>query len=362
MMCENLGVKFTNEFQKVSGAKFALYGAGLVGGVGCYEYMEKLGLEDQIVCFVDGDKAKHGKSLCGKEIRSIEFLRRNPDVTVIISSGYFAGIYEDIRNVCGTVNKIYAHVPADCPYGEEEFIADSEMIESFYDIDDEYSRTVIRSLVYLRDTTNIRIQPAENVLALTAVSSYWYDDKTDLKRYDELTICDAGAFDGDTLKQLYECYGGRIKKYHAFEPDEKAASGLKRVAGALNITDIVEIHTAGLSDENATLRFSASGQFAQAHHLSEDGEDCVSVRRVDDMNLSVIGKACIKMDIEGFEMAALGGARNFIERYEPELAICVYHRANDIFKIPEYIKSINPSYKCILRGGNHMVCYASIPQ
>jgi len=85
----------------------------------------------------------------------------------------------------------------------------------------------------------------------------------------------------------------------------------------------------------------------------------VNVRRLDDIRLSVIGKACVKMDVEGFEMNALEGSIQFIERYEPELAICVYHKRDDIFKIPGFIKSINPKYRCILRGGGHMVCYAT---
>jgi hypothetical protein len=65
------------------------------------------------------------------------------------------------------------------------------------------------------------------------------------------------------------------------------------------------------------------------------------------------------MDIEGSELKALAGARETIKLFNPELAVCIYHLANDIFEIPQYIKSVNPDYKCIIRGGTHMVCYAS---
>jgi hypothetical protein len=64
------------------------------------------------------------------------------------------------------------------------------------------------------------------------------------------------------------------------------------------------------------------------------------------------------MDIEGAELKALAGARKTIESYRPELAVCVYHLNNDIYEIPRYIKSINPGYRCVIRGGLHMVCYA----
>ena len=161
------------------------------------------------------------------------------------------------------------------------------------------------------------------------------------------------------LRQFSANYGGRIKKYHAFEPDKLTVKKLQNTVQVLEKEDIVEIHNVGLSDENTVAKFCTSGDFATSHHISENGEAAVDVRRLDDMGLSVVGKACLKMDIEGCEMKALMGARQFIERHEPELAICVYHKANDIFRIPEFIKSINPKYQCILRGGVHMVCYAT---
>jgi hypothetical protein len=91
----------------------------------------------------------------------------------------------------------------------------------------------------------------------------------------------------------------------------------------------------------------------------QDGDMPISLMCLDDLNISPVGKLCIKMDIEGFELKALEGSVKTIKKFNPELAICVYHLANDIFEIPQYIKSINSGYKCIIRGGTHMVCYAS---
>ena len=58
----------------------------------------------------------------------------------------------------------------------------------------------------------------------------------------------------------------------------------------------------------------------------------------------------IKMDIEGFEMKALMGAKNILASYKPALAIAVYHDYENAAKCAEIIKSANHSYKIEFRG------------
>ena len=76
----------------------------------------------------------------------------------------------------------------------------------------------------------------------------------------------------------------------------------------------------------------------------------VPIRSIDDLHLrgEIERVDFIKLDIEGFEIEALLGARKSIEKFTPKLAISLYHKDDDFFKIPETILKINPGYRFYL--------------
>ena len=43
------------------------------------------------------------------------------------------------------------------------------------------------------------------------------------------------------------------------------------------------------------------------------------------------------MDIEGCEYEALDGARECIKKNRPILAICAYHRRDDLLRLPKHL-------------------------
>ena len=55
------------------------------------------------------------------------------------------------------------------------------------------------------------------------------------------------------------------------------------------------------------------------------------------------------MDIEGAELKALHGCKEILVKHRPKLAICVYHKKEDIVEIPLYLHDVVPEYKFYMR-------------
>lgn len=73
----------------------------------------------------------------------------------------------------------------------------------------------------------------------------------------------------------------------------------------------------------------------------------------------------IKMDIEGSELNALKGAEETIRKNKPKLAVCIYHRPEDITDIQDYLMELVPEYQFGIRHYTdhafETVLYAFVP-
>lgn len=155
---------------------------------------------------------------------------------------------------------------------------------------------------------------------------------------------DGGGCWGDTA--LYMASQGAERVY-CFEFSEENLKILdQNLAANPKLAEHISLVKKALwSEDGASLSFEAKGP-ATTLVNSEDGMEHAPTTTVDtlveQMNIQRID--FIKMDIEGAEMNALRGARKTIERFRPKLAITVYHRPEDLFTIPQFIKSIRADY------------------
>lgn len=189
---------------------------------------------------------------------------------------------------------------------------------------------------------------------------YFVDDIMRLEK-DEVFI-DCGAYIGDTAQEFIEALkrqgAASYKEIVSFEPDEANYKAMK----ALKLPHHRCI-CKGVYDKPCTLHFDATPSKTRrvSGSVNEHGGEEIEVDSID--NALQGGKATfIKMDIEGSELPALHGAAETIKRYKPKLAICVYHKNDDLLTIPQYIKTLVPEYKFYLRAHmdtcNDLVLYA----
>jgi hypothetical protein len=55
------------------------------------------------------------------------------------------------------------------------------------------------------------------------------------------------------------------------------------------------------------------------------------------------------MDLEGWELRALNGAKRHIVEDHPKLAVAVYHDAPDFWRAREYVANLRTDYTIYLR-------------
>ena len=143
-----------------------------------------------------------------------------------------------------------------------------------------------------------------------------------------------------------------FEKVYAFEPSEKNYEICKQIKSKfLDDDERIEIVNKGLWSDEKVLCFTEN---AGSSCLSNKGEETVEVTSIDQYLEGKEKVSYIKMDIEGAEMEALKGAKNTIIHDKPDLAICIYHKDEDILEIPKYILELNPDYTLYIR---HYSCY-----
>ena len=186
-----------------------------------------------------------------------------------------------------------------------------------------------------------------------AFEEYFMDEM--FARGGQITLLDGGSWKGDTIEALHRMYDNRLAHIYAFEPDNKTFPILEQTVRRLGLERQTELIHAGIYNRKGILRFSNSGDMIEQ---DDAGDISVPICRIDDIVQKVTGDLYLKMDLEGSEIPALEGAKETIRIYRPCMAICTYHRMEDVLAIPKYISDIVPDYKFYLRSGFHTECYA----
>lgn len=160
---------------------------------------------------------------------------------------------------------------------------------------------------------------------------------------DDETFVDVGSFDGQTSLEFAK-RAPDFERIIAFEPSAVNRPVVEERLRALG-ADRITVYPNGLGAEATTLRFDS--QAGSSSRASDTGDTEIAVVTLD--SLEIPSATFMKMDIEGGEVGALEGALNTIARFRPRLAISVYHRADDLWRIPEAVDKAGVEYDLYLR-------------
>ena len=287
------------EEAKTGNNSVILYGAGTDGKT-LLDYCGAEGIN--VICFCDSDSKKWNEKFHGHSVISpSELMEKYPDSTVFISS--VRAYHEILKSLkrSGFTGKVLDWFCTGWPQSDE-------------------------TRKYFGEPF---IVPAENEV-----------------------LIDAGAYVGDDIERFIKFCNNSYKRIFAVEPSPAVFEKMCVVASKYK--NVVPVNK-GVYSCTTKLPFVAAGDSTSYIALNEATDSFIEVICIDDLADSE-DVTFIKMDIEGAELKALKGAENTIKRCKPKLAICVYHKSEDVLQIPCYILSLVPEYRLFIRHYSRNPC------
>lgn len=211
-----------------------------------------------------------------------------------------------------------------------------EKYENIYNrIQETESQNVFRNITSFRKNFDLKYMKEYKV----DIKGQYFEDFLNLQ--DGEVFIDAGGFDGQTSIEFIK-YCPNYKTVYIFEPSEKNLAMAKE-----NLKEYENINfiSKGLSNQKDVLKFDTES--GSASSISENGTVTIEVDTLDVMVSEKV--SFIKMDIEGGESMAIEGMKNHILNDHPKMAISVYHKVDDFWKILEQILAIRDDYDIYMR-------------
>lgn len=333
-----------------------LFGAGIRAENFLNLLPEKSPLINKIKGIIDNSESKWGqKFLNYYEIYPPHFLEKNAlNIFIIITSGH----YIEIRNQLLMDYKLNEeNIYYSLRYMIDEQYKNWQISDIYHDeidklklnLADEKSRSILENIIANRNN---------NIFDYSFIKEENQYFPQDIFVFDKNEVfIDGGGYDGDTIEEFIN-KTTNFNKIYSFEPGKISFNIIDK---KFSSDERIVCFNLGLWNKEDKLFFEDNG-IDLGNKLSEKGELEIEVNSID--NLLKEKVTFIKLDIEGAEFEALQGAKNIIQKFKPKLAICIYHKYDDLWKIPNYIKELVPEYKLYIRHhslvNSDTVLYATI--
>jgi FkbM family methyltransferase len=341
-----------------------LFGSGKVFS-DSLQYLQKLhSCKVDYVC--DNNPAKWGRIFLGVKCLSIDELRAMKEDTVIVitvdlwmpiarqlKQEGFKYVYPLWRWIYGNCSKFDS--PGWLRNAKKPF---KQLLSVLHD---DFSRKI--AITELKNKLARDILQIDYTPLLVPGTEYFPEDIITLGNSE--CFVDGGAFDGDTLLSFLKHCNNQFDHSYHFELDARNYALLLNTIANLpeGLRSRITAFPFGMWHKSREVSFQGEGGGST---ISNSPKATLSgyVRSLDEV---FKGKkiTMIKMDIEAAEVNALKGAFNIITSQRPKLAICVYHRLEDLWEVPLLIKKMYYGYRVYLRHYSKLdwgnVCYAVAP-
>ena len=327
----NASIQEINQMTQNYTGKIIIWGAGCCAK----DFINMSGYTGKVDYFVDVNPQKYGIPFLGKPVYDKQrILQDNNKYTiVIIATMYFKDVLVQLEklNFSGIILSAFHITHPANQNAHKGLLENISQLQTI--LTDEKSRMIVNSILQKRQNNDI------DYADIYESNQYFVHDI--IKKNINAVFIDGGAFNTDTVDQFIKFQNGQFKKIYSFEMD------------IINYTKIdqskyderVQFLNYGLWDEETQLHYSAD----TTNSAIEDAGNLIAKCTCIDHICQNDKVTFIKMDIEGAEQKALSGAKNIIMRDKPQLAICVYHKPNDIWEIPFMLKDWVPEYQLYLR-------------
>ena len=256
---------------------------------------------------------------------------------------------------------LYVVTPPDCIFEElcrmpnvPAWFASNRLMEVYDLLVDEESKRIFVNILANR----MAFHMAEfRIDEMASDDEYFHLPFLPLSKHE--VFCDCGAYNGDTVEHFLDAVDGKCDYLYAYEMAKENFGLLKKTVARMRekwdgfTEEKYKLFNAGVWDQKAVLSYGKEerGTGESFGVFKTDNmaySDAVTIDETTDRPVTLI-----KMDIEGAELNALHGASNVLRGgtlgAPPKLAICLYHRLQDFWEIPLYVKSLVPGYKIYVR-------------
>ncbi len=335
---------------KASCAPVVLWGAGemawYIRAYLCYHGIDP-------VCLCDNNPSKQGTVHLGLPVYGYDNLKEKMaqnggKYNIVVSTGpqYKDAIYAQLAEAHEKNPVWYLRGYEVCgekityPYIREHLL---KFEEAYASLADDFSKKVFINVL------NAKLS-GDFTLYEQIMNGSEYFDKEVVRLTDHEVLLDVGAYKGDTLVAFVKHTQAKYDAIIAFEPDNKTLAILQGMVSKNSIQN-VEIHNKGAWNKYAFLHFHDGREGGS--RVSETSSAAFPATSIEGDSIDNIlhGRRVtyVSMDIEGAEHNAILGAELTIKKWKPKMAVCVYHKREDLFDMLLLLKSFVPEYKFYLR-------------